>query len=77
MAKMLRTAVIGTGVGRYHVMGYEAHPQAEVVARYESAGARVMNSAGLGAISVEVLANGMHVESYRASHWGWWQQRPP
>ena len=32
MAKMLRTAVIGTGVGRYHVMGYEAHPQAEVVA---------------------------------------------
>ena len=67
-----RLALIAAGRhNRYHL------PQAEVVARYESAGARVMNSAGLGAISVEVLANGMHVESYRASHWGWWQQRPP
>jgi predicted dehydrogenase len=28
----LRTAVIGAGIGRYHVMGYEAHPNAEVVA---------------------------------------------
>lgn len=32
MAKKLRTAIIGAGIGRYHVMGYEAHPNAEVVA---------------------------------------------
>lgn len=32
MAKKLRTAVIGAGVGRYHAMGYEAHPKAELVA---------------------------------------------
>lgn len=32
MAKKVKTAVIGAGIGRYHVMGYEAHPNAEVVA---------------------------------------------
>jgi len=32
MAKKLRVAVIGAGIGRYHAMGYMAHPMSEVVA---------------------------------------------
>ncbi|MEI6499538.1 MAG: Gfo/Idh/MocA family oxidoreductase [Armatimonadota bacterium] len=32
MAKKLKAAIIGAGIGRYHVMGYEAHANAEVVA---------------------------------------------
>lgn len=32
MSKKLKTAVIGAGIGRYHVRGYERHPNAEVVA---------------------------------------------
>lgn len=31
-AKSIKAAVIGVGIGRYHIQGYAAHPQAEVVA---------------------------------------------
>ncbi len=30
--KQLRVGVIGTGIGAYHLQGYQSHPQAEVVA---------------------------------------------
>jgi predicted dehydrogenase len=32
MAKKVRAAVIGVGIGKYHIEGYMAHPGAEVVA---------------------------------------------
>jgi len=32
MAKKIRAAVIGVGIGKYHIEGYQEHPKAEVVA---------------------------------------------
>jgi predicted dehydrogenase len=32
MSKKIRAAVIGVGIGKYHIEGYQSHPQAEVVA---------------------------------------------
>ncbi len=32
MAKKVRAAVIGVGIGKYHIEGYQAHPNAELVA---------------------------------------------
>lgn len=32
MAKKVRAAVIGVGIGKYHMEGYQSHPNAEVVA---------------------------------------------
>ncbi|MCX7599654.1 MAG: Gfo/Idh/MocA family oxidoreductase [Armatimonadetes bacterium] len=32
MAKKIRAAVIGVGIGKYHIEGYQSHPLAEVVA---------------------------------------------
>ena len=32
MAKKVRAAVIGVGIGKYHIEGYQMHPNAEVVA---------------------------------------------
>ena len=52
-------------------------PRGEVVARYRALGAEVTNSSELGAMTVDVTRRGIRVESYRASQWGWWQQRPP
>ncbi|MBK6660409.1 MAG: DNA internalization-related competence protein ComEC/Rec2 [Proteobacteria bacterium] len=67
-----RLALIAAGhLNRYRL------PRDEVVARYRAGGARVMNGAELGAIEVEVASDGLHVESYRARHWGWWHHRPP
>jgi len=54
-----------------------ALPRPEIVSRYRAGGAHVLNSAEQGAISVDVTADGIRVDSYRASHWGWWHHRPP
>ena len=52
-------------------------PKREVVARYRALGAEVANSGELGAVTVNVTRHGLKVAGYRASHWGWWQQRSP
>ena len=52
-------------------------PKAAVVARYRAHGAQVMNSAAHGAITVDVVKEGLRISSYRQGHWGWWQHRPP
>ncbi len=67
-----RIALIAAGLhNRYQL------PQAEVVARYRAVGAQVMNSAEQGAVTIDVSASGLQVESYRAAHWGWWHHRAP
>ena len=67
-----RVALIGAGLhNRYQL------PQAAIVARYRAVDAEVINSANAGAVSVDVVARGPHVEAYRDAHWGWWRHRLP
>lgn len=67
-----RLALIGAGLNnRYHL------PQASVVARYHALGAVVMNSAQQGAVSIDVVGEGLRVSAYRAAQWGWWRKPRP
>ena len=72
-------AFVSTVAPRYAVVsaGYRnryGFPHGEVVARYRDVGAEVLNTAEHGALTVEVSAEGIHVEAYRLSGWGFWKR---
>ena len=72
-------AFVTTVAPRYAIVsaGYRNRyrfPHAEVVARYRDVGAEVLNTAEQGALTVEVSAEGIHVEGYRLSGWGFWKR---
>ena len=48
-------------------------PHGRVVARYRNRGARMLNTARQGAISIEVGRHAIRVTTYRESGWGFWR----
>ena len=51
------------------------HPHPAVVARYDTAGARRLDSASAGAIELQLRAEGMSVSAWRARHRRYWHLR--
>ena len=51
------------------------HPHPAVVARYDTAGARRLDSASAGAIELRLRAEGMSVSAWRARHRRYWHLR--
>ncbi len=49
-------------------------PNPEVIARYLEVGAEVLSTADSGALTVEVRADGIQVDAYRLSSWGFWRR---
>ena len=49
-------------------------PQAAVVERYREAGARVLNTAQAGALTLTLARSGVRARGYRETRWGFWQQ---
>ena len=64
-------ALIAAGYGNRYGL-----PRARVVARYRAHGARVLNTADVGAVSVRLGRGGIEVGGYRATHWGFWRRAP-
>ena len=64
-----RYAVVSAGYrNRY------GFPHPDVVARYRDIGAEVLNTAEQGALTVELRSDGIHVDAYRVSGWGFWRR---
>jgi predicted dehydrogenase len=51
MAKKVRAGVIGAGIGKFHIQGYQMHPDAEVIALCDLNGALAKQVAGTFGIS--------------------------
>ncbi|WP_237577689.1 DNA internalization-related competence protein ComEC/Rec2 [Noviluteimonas dokdonensis] len=66
-ATQARVALVATGAGNRF-----GHPRAEVVARWCRAGARVFDTAGGGALRVDVGLNGVNTAARRETHARLW-----
>ncbi|MEK7796294.1 MAG: DNA internalization-related competence protein ComEC/Rec2, partial [Pseudomonadota bacterium] len=51
------------------------HPHPSVLARYDAAGARRLDSASAGAIELRLRADGTSVNAWRARHRRYWHLR--